>query len=281
MTRRRAQAAVLLGCLAAGITFAQSAPTASAAASLPTALPPALLTTLQDVRDFSFDFGQPGFYELLRFVKFSSAADLSAAGEELENWTPLVERPRDFRGRVVTVTGIVGRNSSWRLVGAPLEALGSAWQLELRGSRVPYACTVILTQDADDIPLGARVRISGYFCLVRQYRSETNQVCQAPLLVGVGPSRVETIAPVKPRLPTAWFEPWSIGGAALTLALAGVVIWLRRGRLAVSSARGPLEPPQTVANVAAALEHIARPAAARPDIAGLPEPAQEPRPDDH
>ena len=242
---------VLAGLVLVGPTAApargQSAP-----ASTPPALPIQVSTALQDVRDFAFDFGQAGFYSLLEYVKSPGSPALAQSDAEvIADWATLVERPGEFRGRLVTIDGVVGRNKAWRLVAEPYSSLGTVWQLELRAADPRFACTVILTEDATDIPIEAQIRVTGYFCLVRQYRSETNQVCQAPLIVAAGPSAV--VKPSGRVTPASGLSQTQLAywGAGLTAVMAVAFLFLRR---AVRRADQPQRPDVEPASFSVAAE---------------------------
>jgi hypothetical protein len=103
------------------------------------------------------------------------------------------------------------------------------------------ACTVILARPADDLPIGAQVRVSGYFVMVRQYYSASQRVQQALLIVARAPVEVAVMgSAARPRQRDPW--PW-LAATAAGLLLAWMV--LRRaapGAVAgdrVLRARGP------------------------------------------
>jgi hypothetical protein len=156
-------------------------------------LPPDINAALASIEDFSFSFSQPGFYAVLAHVKTDSESlDLSADATPISSWTPLLERPTEFRGLPVTVAGTVGRNTQWRFEQPEHQQLGPVWQLELSRTDQPIAITLILTEDAGDIPLGATIRVTGYFVMMRSYYSSTHRVRQAALLVAHGPTLIAT-----------------------------------------------------------------------------------------
>lgn len=230
----------LIGLIAGLRLIAQSC----AAQSGPTSGPAAfeVATALQDVHDFSFDLGQPGLYALLEYLKSPAApSPAQMDSEAIDDWSVLVERPRDFRGRVVTINGVVGRNSAWRMLDDAHAGLGHVWQLEVRGERQAYPCTVLLSGDATDIPIGATIRVNGYFCFVRQYRGESGQVWQAPVVVGVGPSEVARGSAQRPlrtsdaAYAAGWLISIGVGLAAIFLGLR----WFLRGGAGAS--RGAIE----------------------------------------
>ncbi len=202
-------------------------------------LPPDVLEGLAAAEDFAQNFDFPGFYALLRAV---SRAELSpgwsGAAQELTDWRVLLERPSNFRGAALTVRGVVGRNSQWALTKPPLDRLGMLTQLELYRDDQPLACTVVLTEDARDVPLGAAIRVTGYFVMIRQYYSVSNELRPAAVLVGHGPTEIERPAPPHDMPPMAGLAA-SVGGGLL---LAGVLLWLARRRSRPERGPAPLNP---------------------------------------
>jgi hypothetical protein len=195
-------------------------------------LPASVRAALQDVDDFSFSFAQPGFYAVLAHLKTGSTPrGPMRSAVEVNDWSTLLERPADFRGLPVTIEGVVGRNKAWRFEQDEYRELGTVWQLELWRRDQPITCTLVLTENADDIPVNATVRVTGYFIMVRQYYSRTNRPRQAALLVADGPTLVAQAAA---RGRTRGNGDWVIGLlVAATVAL--LVIWLLLRRSATRS----------------------------------------------
>ena len=198
-----------------------------------------VLQGLAAAEDFAQNFDFPGFYALLHAV---SRAELSpgwsGAAHELPDWRVLLERPSDFRGAALTVRGVVGRNSQWTLTTPPHDRLGVLTQLELYRDDQPLACTVVLTEDARDVPLGAAIRVTGYFVMIRQYYSSSNELRPAAVLVGHGPTEIERPAPARGAAPMAALAA-SVGGGLL---LASVLLWLARRRNHASRVPAPTNP---------------------------------------
>ncbi|MGE0479175.1 MAG: hypothetical protein AB7Q17_01765 [Phycisphaerae bacterium] len=197
-------------------------PPASAPApvrELPTELD-ALLATVEDLR---FDFDHPAFYALAAHVRSHPPPGHLGAAVTVSDWRELLERPRDYRGHAVTIEGVVGRNRSLQLLSHP--ELGTLWQLELSRPSEPLACTVVLTSASDDVPLGATVRVTGYFLLNRQYHARAGQVRQAVLLVAPGVSQIITSG--APPIDSPGFTPgWVI--AALIVGMIAAWLMLRQ-----------------------------------------------------
>lgn len=221
------RACALLGLAALGAgaaAFAQSRAASAPASSAAHELPDGVLAALASVEDMSLRFDHAGFYALLRHVdETNEAPGTHEAPLLVDDWRALLERPGEFRGRAVTIEGTVGRSSSWRALVAQAADVGEVWQWELERTDQPLACTVVLTENASDIPLGATVRVTGYFVMIRQYYTRQNRPAPAALLVAHAPSSVRLPSP--PPTGSAGFAPATaigIGGATLV----GVVIWV-------------------------------------------------------
>ena len=186
-------------------------------------LPDSVRTALEQTEDSSFSFSQPGFYAVLEYLKAADRPPGSVQPSvEIADWTALLERPADFRGLPVTIEGIVGRNTAWRFEQQEQRHLGRVWQLELWQASQPIAATLILTQDASDIPIGSTIRVTGYFVMIRQYYSQTRQVRQAALLVAQGPTMISR-AVARPA--TRPMSDWILG-LVITGTAALLVVWL-------------------------------------------------------
>jgi len=236
-------------CLLAGAAFAQT--TAPAARELPEAIQ----RSLDTIEDMSFSYAHPGFFALLGYVKTAPQPPGHAGGAvEVEDWRALLERSADFRGAAVLIEGVVGRQRAWELTRAEQRELGPVWELSLQRPDQPIVCKLLLTENADDVPLGATVRATGYFVMIQQYYSETNRLRQAAVLVAAGPTRVSAAAPphASGRLPVRWI-------GALVAAIVGLLIaWLllRHAAGPHAAGAGPLRasqpPPFSVAEDLAA-----------------------------
>ena len=153
-------------------------------------LPPNVRAALDQTQDFTFNFDQPGFHAVAETVKRNSRSPgFLQTPIEVTDWRDLLERPGDFRGLVVTVEGVVGRNKTGYTLPSHSE-LGVLWQLELRRDDQPITCTVIFTENAADVPLNSSIRVTGYFVMIRQYYGPSNRVQQAALVVAPGPTTI-------------------------------------------------------------------------------------------
>ena len=190
-------------------------------------------------KDFSFSFSQPGFYALLAHLKATTAPPGHTAGAtEINDWNVLLERPAEFRGRAITIEGTVGRNSSWQLQQEPYREFGTVTQLELTQPDQVIAATVILTNPAGDIPIGNRVRITGYFVMIRQYYSASKRLCQAALFVAHGPTEVSEVVAIPQTKPLSS----TLLGLAIAFFAAMIVVWflLRKNTMAGRRGSGEL-----------------------------------------
>ncbi len=203
---------------------------------------------LAQTEDFAFNFDQPGFYAVLEHVEHSPfSPGHTQTPIVVQDWRDLLERPNEFRGRPVTVTGSIGRNKApYSLPAHP--ALGLIWQLELERPDQPLSCTLILTEDAADLPLGATVEVTGYFLMIRQYYGPSKRVYQAALLVAPGPTEVGTAV----ARPAASKLDWEWMALAVLLGLVITVVLLRRsgrrGRPDFRSLRAGHEAPVSFAD---------------------------------
>lgn len=185
-------------------------------------LPAHVARALGEIRDFAFNFDHEGFYLLVDHVRTEPEPEPEAV-HPIDDWRVLLERPSEFRGRWVEIEGLVGRNRGYTIlrpggVGTPV------WQLELGGTaEQPIACTLVLTQPADDVPLGARIRAAGRFVMIRQYFDPANRPRPAALIVGRGPTMVWRAAPAQVRPPRANWT-WVVAGLAAGLLVAWVLL---------------------------------------------------------
>jgi len=213
------------------------------AAAPPDELPARVRQALSTIQDSSFSFAQPGYYTLLEFAKDSPQPPGCARDPLIiDDWAALLERPADFRGLPLTVEGVVGHNRAWRHEQPQYQQLGVVWQLELSHRDAPIDCTVICTDDASDIPLGATIQVTGYFVMIRQYYTESRRVRQAALLVARGPTSVTRAA--APAAAASHSTPvvWTAFTVAGTAGLLIAWILLRRATTAARRNLDALRP---------------------------------------
>lgn len=211
---------------------------AAPAAAPPAGFPPAVSESLARTQDFAFNFDQPGFYALVEHVRAAPlSADPGPGPLRIDDWSVLLERPADHRGRLVTVTGVVGRNKDpFALASRP--DLGLLTQVELRSEGQPIACTLIFTQDAASVPVGATIEATGYFLMIRQYYGDSGQARPAALIVSPGPTLIERAAARPTSKQSEQTLAWFFGALLVGLLLAVVV--LRRGTRAARVEVGAL-----------------------------------------
>lgn len=183
-----------------------------------TSLPAPIAEKLAETKDFAFDFDQPGFYALVEWVQGND--ENSADAIEIEDWRTLVERPNDFRGRLVRIRGRVGRNKPpYRLQARP--ALGLLTQLELSQPGHGVSATVICTTDVGDVTLGAEAEFVGRFVMVRNFHTDNGRVGQAVLIVSPAPISLSEEMPASAqKLPA--LGKWLF----YSLLTAAVIFWV-------------------------------------------------------
>jgi hypothetical protein len=204
-------------------------PTSSPTTSQPVSeLPASVMDELSKVRDFQLDYDTPAFYEVVDAVKYATVDPGTYAEPiKLGDWREVVERPSEFRGRPGTSEGIVGRNKSFRFVDPKLRArLGFLWQLELMQPGCPVAATVLLTQDAGDIPLNSTITVTGYFVMVKQHLTARRETINDLLIVARGLSSLSTENAGQPDLKSKIDWRWLL--ASVLLALVFALLVLRR-----------------------------------------------------
>lgn len=189
--RRRTLAATYLAIAGCAVRSApaQSA-TSAAIVSGAAHLPEYVTSELAKLQDFSFSYAQPGFYALLEHIKQAGVTGEAEAPLAIERWTDLLERSADYRGRAITISGVIGRNTPWQLLNERFRDIGPVWELQLRNPNQPILCKCILIGDASDLPIGAAVTVTGRFVMNQQYYGESKRLSQAALMIGVGPSVV-------------------------------------------------------------------------------------------
>lgn len=214
-------------------------------------LPADVRAALAATQDLAFNFDQPGFYAVLDFVKHSPRSPGTTQPPlEVTDWRDLLERPGEFRGRPVTVSGVVGRNKAPYALPARPE-VGQLWQLELQRSDQPLTCTLILTESAADIPLGATLGVTGYFVMTRSYHGASGRVQQAALIIAPGPTAIERVAPRVAANMLDW--RWIVGAIVVALAVTIVLLrWTRGQRHEYATPHARHEAPMNLADELAA-----------------------------
>jgi len=227
-------------CLAA-LQADHSPPTSPAASAPPAEKKPDDLAygrkLLQDVRDNVFSFDDPAFYWFCRFVKADAqtARYRITAQDRAVPWRFLLERPSDYRGRLVVVAGRLLRRSQIEVTNR--HGVGTLYQCELASAQTRGVCTVIVTDDPRSIPVRSMVRTKAFFIKVRAFRTIGGRSGAGPLLVGrhleqVGP---ETFGLTDGASGPGRWGTWLVVGTAVL-----VVVWLAlRWRLRSSPAKEP------------------------------------------
>lgn len=169
--------------------------------------------------DYAFDYAQPGFYAMLDHLREAPLAPPCDAAQNIADWRMLLDRSSQFRGVPVIIEGVIRRNSSWKHTRPEQEKYGAVWELQLQNADQPLIAKVILTDNADDLPIGASIRVCAYFLMIQQYYSETNHLRQAAILVGRAPSAVISTTPVAPPTKSLALP------ALIAIAVGGLLAW--------------------------------------------------------
>jgi hypothetical protein len=220
-SRRPVLLAAVLSLAGAYTIYAQTSGPASRPSDEPE-LPEAVRGALSQIQDGAFNFDQPGFYAVVEFVRHSPhSPGFAETPVAVADWRDLLERPSEFRGRPVTIEGLVGHNKDpYTLPSRP--DLGLLTQLELRRDDQPLACTLVFTGSAADIAIGARVSATGYFVQLRQYYDAGKHARPAALIVAPGPTtvgRAAARAAAGQWLDWRWLAGAIVAGVLLTLLL--------------------------------------------------------------
>lgn len=210
-------------------------------------LPEDLTHLLSEVDDLRPNFDVPAYYALVRYVRGSATPPEAMAGEPLANWTDLADRPSAYRGRAITIRGLIGRNKSHRYHGDHAD-LGQVWQLELRSIGQPMSMTVICTADVSDLAIGTDIEISGYFLMLRQFQTGSGKKNYGGLMVAQGPTQV--LAGAVPDARNEYQPAMMIGSIIVGLLVAVIMIRRRtRGQLRdVRTLRSGRSAPVNLAN---------------------------------
>ena len=186
------------------------------------------LALLQDVRDNEFSFDDPAFYWFCRFVRHdASVAEYQISEAETSvPWRFLLERPSDYRGRLVVVSGRLLRRSPFEVINRG--DVGMLFQCELVESGTRAICTVVVTENPQAIPIRSWVQTKGYFIKVRAFRTDVGNAGAGPLLVTrrLEPARGSASGLSDTSRVSGSGTVWLVGGTA---ALAAVWLVLRRG----------------------------------------------------
>jgi hypothetical protein len=191
---------------------------------------------LEGVRDNVFSFDDPAFYWFCRHVREAGDASLYSirGNEAVTPWKFLLERPGDYRGRLVVVEGLLQAVHTYEV--ANRAGVGTLYQCELSEVGTRAFCTVVVMQNPGEIALRSRMRAKGYFIKVRAFQTSGGEAGAGPLVVARSLELVRAPA----GMPweggadgagsSAW---WNVRGAGFwllpgTVGLAVVWLILRR-----------------------------------------------------
>ncbi len=139
------------------------------------------LRLLEDVRDGTFSFDDPAFYWFCRYTLAKSDSLDAALNESPLPWKFLLERPDDYRGRVIFVEGLLQSRQGYEVTNRP--GVGTLHQCELADPTTRAICTVVAVNDPGEMPFRSRVRAVGYFIKVRAFKTTTGELSAGPLIV--------------------------------------------------------------------------------------------------
>lgn len=197
-------------------------------------------TLLGGIRDNVFSFDDPAFYHLCAYVAaFDDPRLVTPIGDgELVEWRLLLERPSDYRGKLVAVEGVLQQRFAFNVHDRP--GVATLYEADLSRPGSQSFCTVVTTDNILDVPHRARVRVRGYFVKVRAYQTTGKDTGAGPLLVARNLQVVSEAPPGGGRLIDWSDHRNTILGATLVLAIAW--IYLRRKARAVVAKTGRHRP---------------------------------------
>lgn len=179
---------------------------------------------LADVEDGEFAFDDDAFYAFCRYVKSQVGqpcdTPLTTETETSQSpipWRFLLERPRDYRGQLVTVEGSLLAKTGFQVAGPAGEELGTLHQCELGNPDTHGICTVVIIEPPGQIAIRSRVRVQGYFIKVRTFETTAEEIGSGPLLVArkLEPemSSSSTNRPFSKK--DRWPGIWLVGGTGI------------------------------------------------------------------
>ncbi|MDK1031863.1 MAG: hypothetical protein QGD94_07650 [Planctomycetia bacterium] len=153
---------------------------------------------LADVADGTYSYDEPAFYWLVRDVS-RLPADKMKPGEDVVPYAQLMQTPRSWRGKQLTIEGIYVRVKPWivPVKAAGVKKLYTCFLQAGPGQNVPVATVICLENPLEYLHKGDRVAVRAYFYKVWQYQVN-DRVFSSPLLIA---RRLEFVeAAPKPRL---------------------------------------------------------------------------------
>jgi hypothetical protein len=179
---------------------------------------------LNDVKDGTYDYDEPGFYWLVRKVhEIDIPDDMFDPETDLVPYSQLLATPSAFRGKPVLIKGAYASVTPWRVpVIALRKDIPRLYTVSLKEfplRQTSLVATVVAIEDPmRKYRRGDVVQAVGYFYKVRKYQNEDGDVFSAPMLIA---KRLEATA--KPVPPTE--EAEGIGASGFLLAGAfGVLV---------------------------------------------------------
>jgi len=210
-----------------------------------------LAQLLADVRDLTPNFDEPAFYALLDLAAAESVASSQSAAARSPSpeipWTFLTERPTQYRGRRITIEGVVESSIACDITPGntgPSDHSHRVIQTELSVYREARLITLVTVGDSDPAPIHDCVRATGWFLKVRQFRTASGGWSYAPLIVAPRWERiscVEFAGPKKARGPSGG----RVGNITIAISVLLVAWWVLRRWSASSrpaASAGPSSP---------------------------------------
>lgn len=180
------------------------------------------LRLLDAVHDHVTSFDDPAFYWFCRYVRGRAAPPEYAVGEldAPVDGRALIERPGEYRGRVVMVEGTLRAIRSYEVSNRPGVGTLQQAEVELTDGSI---CTVVLPVEASAVSIGNRVRAKGVFIKIRRYATKSGVQGDGPLMVAPNLSvltpPIESSSPVSNLTDGRWIAGATAGAAVVWLIL--------------------------------------------------------------
>lgn len=200
---------------------------------------------LDAVSDNVYSFDDPAFYALCLLVAEydDPLRDGPIADSDITPWRFLMERPSDYRGRLVAVEGRLQQCFEFqvenRLGGASL------FEADITSPGTGATCTIITTEDIRRIPHRSWVRGRGYFLKVRSFRTTEGTSGVGPLIVARQLQIHEGAAGSREAGGKGWQSPRNlITGGAVLLTVIWLILRQRVRQAARATTRRPPPSPE-------------------------------------
>jgi hypothetical protein len=159
-------------------------PEIDANASAPATDTEAGISLLAQVEDGTFSFDDEGFYWFCRYLRATKSAlnDTSCDDADVVPWQYLMERPSDYRGRIVCIEGrFLREQPAYEIPSRP--EIGRLRQVDLGVPGSNAIATIVLVDAAPTTRKRALIRTRGFFIKVRAFQSASGAEGAGPLFV--------------------------------------------------------------------------------------------------